>query len=214
MFASKALRHAPPWLAPEKRDERYCVFGGARRRIAAARGGLSHRAESGARKRDELRAEIDQLGQGIGGGRAQGLQSTIERVLAPLVKRERLSYDLAHFGNQDGRRADRAPLLDRVAAIGKFKTVLLSNEEGLPLAANADAVDLEETAAIAGRLGLSAAQTAPHGRLPLAIMLRDSAEATTLCRLFTAQGQALVLTAVSSDSRLNAAVLAPRCVAH
>jgi len=161
--------------------------------------------KAGARKRDELRVEIEQLG----GGRAQGLQSTIERVLAPLVERERLSYDLAHFGNRDGRRADLAPLLDRVAAIGKFKTVLLSNEEGLPLAANADAVDLEETAAIAVRLGLSAAQTTPHGRLPLAIMLRDNAEATTLCRLFSAQGQALVLTAVSSDSRLNAAVLDP-----
>ncbi len=61
------------------------------------------------------------------------LKSTIEQVLAPLVERERLSLDLARVGS-GGERRDLTPLLEQVARVGAFGSVLLSNEDGLVVA--------------------------------------------------------------------------------
>ena len=61
------------------------------------------------------------------------LKSTIEQVLAPLVERERLSVDLARVGSA-GQRRDLSPLLEQVARVGNFGSILLSNEDGLVVA--------------------------------------------------------------------------------
>jgi len=140
----------------------------------------------------------------------RSLRTTIQHVLAPLVERERISLDLAQFAGSVGQRRDLVPLLDKVAAVGRFETILLANEEGLPLAANSAAVHLERLAAASTRLALVADQIAgEHGVAPLSVMLRDASDATTLCRLFRVQDQKLTLTAVSSDSRLASVALDP-----
>jgi len=138
------------------------------------------------------------------------LRTTIQHVLAPLVERERISLDLAQFTGGVGQRRDLVPLLDKIAAVGRFETVLLANEEGLPLAANSAAAGLEPLAAASTRLALVADQIAgEHGVAPLSVMLRDGSEATTLCRMFRVQDQRLTLTAVSTDSRLASVALDP-----
>ena len=138
------------------------------------------------------------------------LRTTIQHVLAPLVDRERISLDLAQFPGSVGQRRDLVPLLDKVAAVGRFETVLLANEEGLPLAANTTAANLEPLAAASTRLALVADQIAgEHGVTPISVMLRDASDATTLCRLFRVQDQKLTLTAVSNDSRLASVALDP-----
>jgi len=138
------------------------------------------------------------------------LRATIQQVLAPLVERERLSLDLAQFGTGSGQRRDLVPLLDKIAAVGKFTTVLLSNEEGLPLAANRASRNLDRLAAASTRLALVADQIAgEQGVAPLSVMVRDLSDATTLCRIFRVQGQRLSLTALSNDSRLTSVALDP-----
>jgi hypothetical protein len=177
-------------------------------------------ARMGAQAREQLRqqallsvADLEQL-------RAQhrqrtteqdrSLRTTIQHVLAPLVDRERISLDLSQFAGSVGQRRDLVPLLDKVAAVGRFTTVLLANEEGLPLAANSAALHLEQLAAASTRLALVADQIAgEHGVAPLSVMLRDASDATTLCRVFRVQDQKLTLTAVSSDSRLASVALDP-----
>lgn len=138
------------------------------------------------------------------------LRTTIQQVLAPLVERERLSLDMAQVSTNAGQRRDLAPLLDKIATVGTFTTVLLSNEEGLPLASNRTSKNLDRLAAASTRLAVVADQVAgEEGRAPLSIMVRDASGATTLCRIFRVQGQRLALTAVSNDQRLTSVALDP-----
>ena len=61
---------------------------------------------------------------------ALDVKSSIEQALAPLVERERLSLDLARVGSA-GERRDLSPLLEQVASVGKFGSVLLE-QRGRP----------------------------------------------------------------------------------
>jgi len=173
---------------------------------AAARERLRQQALSSVADLEQLKAQNRQRTS----EQDRSLRTTIQHVLAPLVERERISLDLAQFAGSVGQRRDLVPLLDKVAAVGRFETVLLANEEGLPLAANSAAVHLERLAAASTRLALVADQIAgEHGVAPLSVMLRDASDATTLCRVFRVQDQKLTLTAVSSDSRLASVALDP-----
>jgi len=176
------------------------------RRGAAARERLRQQALMSVADLEQLRAQQRQRST----EQDRTLRTTIQHVLAPLVDRERISLDLSQFAGSVGQRRDLVPLLDKVAAVGRFKTVLLANEEGLPLAANSAALHLEQLAAASTRLALVADQIAgEHGVAPLSVMLRDASDATTLCRVFRVQDQKLTLTAVSSDSRLASVALDP-----
>ena len=136
------------------------------------------------------------------------LKSTIEQVLAPLVERERLSLDLARVGSA-GERRDLSPLLEQVASVGNFGSVLLSNEDGLVVACAGEAADFDAMAAATARLTGVADQFAARRGGALAVVIRDAAGSTTLCRLFTAQGQRMALTATSDDTRLAVVALDP-----
>ena len=133
---------------------------------------------------------------------------SIEQVLAPLVERERLSLDLARVGSA-GERRDLSPLLDQVASAGNFGSVLLSNEDGLVVASAGTAPDFDAMAAATARLTGAADQFAERRGGALAILIRDAADSTTLCRLFATRGQRMALTATSYDTRLVAMALDP-----
>lgn len=177
-------------------------------------------ARKGATARDLLRRQVQLQAASLDQLREQSrqkateqdvtLRNTIQDVLAPLVERERISLDLAYLASEAGERRELVPLLDRIADVGRFETVLLTNEEGLPLAANSGARHTERLAAAATRMALVAEKIAEaDGTAPLSAMLRDSADATTLCRIFRVQDQRLVLTALSNDSRLVSVALDP-----
>ncbi len=133
---------------------------------------------------------------------------SIEQVLAPLVERERLSLDLARVGG-GGERRDLSPLLEQVASVGNFGSVLLSNEDGLVVAAAGTAPDFDAMAAATIRLTDAADQFTARRGGARAIVIRDATDSTTLCRLFTTQGQKMALTATSNDTRLAAVALDP-----
>ncbi len=136
------------------------------------------------------------------------LKSTIEQVLAPLVERERLSVDLARVGG-GGQRRDLSPILELVTKVGGFGSVLLSNEDGLVVASAGTAPDFDDMAAATVRLTSAADQFAAHRGGALAVVIRDAADSTTLCRLFTTNDQRMALTATSNDTRLSTVALDP-----
>lgn len=140
----------------------------------------------------------------------KSLRSEIQQLLAPLVQREQLSIGLSQLNAGSSQHRDLTLLLDQIAEIGNFSTVLLSNEEGLPLAANATALEFERLAAISSLLLLMMDKVAGNGLPPLlSIMLHDESNSTTLCRIFRAHEQRLSLTAVSSGARLTPTALDP-----
>lgn len=173
--------------------------------------------------RERLRTLVFEQAREIETGRAsadadadraqRNLTATIERAIAPLVERDRLSDDLARLDTGEGRRRDLGLLLDRIAEVGNFTTVVLCDEEGLPLAANDKAQAVERHAAnsslvllLADRMG------AGDQAMPLSIMIHDEANTTTLCRLFRVQDRRLTLSAVTSGARLTPTALDPALV--
>jgi hypothetical protein len=167
----------------------------------------------GSRERTRLRGVAEQQGAILqrwkqGNADDGALKSTIEQVLAPLVERERMSLDLARVSSA-GERRDLSPLLKQVASVGNFGSVLLSNEDGLVVASAGAAPDFDAMAAATVRLTDVADQFAARGGGALAIVIRDAADSTTLCRLFTTHGQRMALTATSNDTRLAAVALDP-----
>ena len=198
----------------------FALAGGFGAAILLLTAGYLFGARKGALAREELRrqaqlqaASLEQLKERTSQTAKEqemSLRTTIQDVLAPLVERERISLDLAHLGGQAGQRRDLVPMLDKIGEVGRFETVLLANEEGLPLASNSASQNLDRLAATSTRLALVADQIAgENGGAPLAVMLRDASDATTLCRIFRVQDQKLTLTAISRDSRLASTALDP-----
>lgn len=126
----------------------------------------------------------------------QRLRSTVKELLEPLMKRQKLDVDLSSIETSAGR--DALPrLLDGIAAKG-FKTVLLSDDSGLPLAANRDAEGLDRLAGISSILLLLADRMKRDGApAPLATIVFDESNHVALHRLFRVAGQRLLLSAVS-----------------
>jgi len=153
---------------------------------------------AGARAPEQSRPELD------------GLRSMIEEVLGPVVERQRAALDLEQFAINSDDRRDLTQLLDRIAAAGNFKHVLLSNDEGLPLAANSMANDIERLATTVTRFALVAGELAGKEEMaPASVLLRDISDETMICRIFRASGQRLFLAAQSSDPHLNSTALDP-----
>jgi hypothetical protein len=141
-------------------------------------------------------------------GEEGALKSTIEQVLAPLVERERMSLDLARVSS-GGERRDLSPLLAKVVSAGGFGSVLLSTEDGLVVAFAGTAPDFDGMAAAIARVTAAADRFAAGRAGAMAVVIRDAAGSTTLCRLFEAHSQKMTLTATSNDARLSAAALDP-----
>jgi hypothetical protein len=167
----------------------------------------------GSRERARLRGVIEQqaaiLARNANAAEDHGvLKSTIEQVLAPLVERERMAVDLSRVAS-GGERRDLSPLLDQIARAGAFRSLLLSNEDGLVVASSGTAPDFDAMAASTIRMTGAADQFAARRGGALAVVIRDAGGETTLCRLFTTLGQRMALTATSNDTRLAAVALDP-----
>ncbi len=100
---------------------------------------------------------------------------SIEQVLAPLVERERLSLDLSRVSSA-GERRDLSPLLEQVARVGNFGSILLSDEDGLVVASAGMAPDFDAMAAATARLTGVADQFAARRGGALAVVIRDAAD--------------------------------------
>lgn len=141
------------------------------------------------------------------------LRSMIKQLLTPLVQRERLSFDLSHLETAPGHRTDLADVVDQIAEKGNFAAVLLSDDEGWPLAVSSNTRDMDRLAASASLLLLLADRIArDEGPAPLSLMAHDEANMVTLCRIFRVGDQRLSLTAVAAGALLSPTSLDPALV--
>lgn len=182
--------------------------------------GYLYGARRGSNARERLRAinlqQVEQLKQlqrfsERDDRRESSLRRTIEQVLGPLVERETFSLGLSDLADGAGQHRDLTLMLDRIQEIGHFSAVMISNEEGLPLAADSGArQDVERLAAVSSLMLLMTERIAgPDRPAPRSIMVHDESNVTTLCRIFRVRDQRLSLTAVSEGARLTPTALDP-----
>lgn len=155
--------------------------------------------------------EISQLREQVAArGDDEGLRAAIRQLLTPLVEREQLAVGLSHLEARQGRRSDLTPLLDQIARVGNFTSVLLADDDGFPLAASSNTRDQERLGVVSSLLLLlSDRMSRDGGAAPLSIMLQDTAGRVTLCRLFQVGDQRLSLTAVATAAHLTPTALDP-----
>jgi len=156
-----------------------------------------------------------------------GLEKTIEpvlhqgdvmqRLLQPLVRRERLSAALSELqagGSHSSdllRFSDLLRLIDQITEKGNFVTVVLCDAAGFPLAASSNAQEQDNKLALVSSVSLMLADRMERSNLPepLAMMIHDATNTLTLCRFFRVGEQELVLTATSTDTQLVPTALDP-----
>jgi hypothetical protein len=182
--------------------------------------GYLYGVRRGFEARERLREEVLRFAQHIQGlealvserthDRDEALRSEIQQLLAPLVQHEQISANLAGVKVAPSRNRDLPLLLDHIAEAGNFSTVLLSNEDGLTLAASRSSSKVEQLAAVSSLLLLATDKIAGADSPPIqSVMLFDEAERTLLSRIFRAHGRRFSLIAVASGSKLTPTVLDP-----
>lgn len=134
----------------------------------------------------------------------------VKRVLAPLMERERMAHELASIEVGGATRGDLPRVMDAIAKIGNFSSVVLSDEVGLPLAVNAASQDGDMIAGLWSMLLTLADRIASSGAAPpMAVVVHDAANQTILHRLFASSGSRFLLTATSRARSLDPAALDP-----
>jgi len=134
----------------------------------------------------------------------EGLLSVVQSALSPLLQREQLAFDLGALPTKSTTHGQLTPLLDEIAERGHFSAVLLCDDNGLPLAANSGARELERLAATAALLVLLADRIGGEGvSAPLSMMIHDTDDKETLCRIFRVRDQRMLLIAVSQGRALS-----------
>lgn len=138
------------------------------------------------------------------------LKALIAEVLAPVLKREQIALAFSDSGDGTGQREALVPLLDRMAEIGGFESVLLTDGDGRPLAASAGADERDRAAAVAPMV-LAFADRAGAGDAaqPLALVIHDDRNRETLCRIFHVGTRRLLLLAVAKGVTLTSTALDP-----
>jgi len=190
--------------------------------VAAAGAGYLLGVRLGATARDALRTDAEASAADAAEARAllakevarreDPLRADIERVLSPLLERERLNNELSHLNGRSTHR-DLTALLDQIASRGNFAAVVLHDEDGWPLAASANTEDLDRLGATASLLVLLADKLGKdRDTAPLSLMVHNAANHTTLSRLFTVNGQRLSLTVVAAGTPMTPTTLDPALV--
>ena len=134
----------------------------------------------------------------------EALRAVVQSALAPLLQREQLAFDLGALHTESTTHGQLAHLLDEIAERGHFSTVLLCDDNGLPLAANSGAREQERLAATTALMVLLADRIGGEGApAPLSMMIHDTDDKETLCRIFRVRDQRMLLTAVSQGRALS-----------
>lgn len=143
-------------------------------------------------------------------GDVEHLRNIVHQVLAPLAQRGRLAFELSSLSADNNDQQSLTRLLDQIAEKGQFWAVLLSNQDGLPLAASHNARDLNKLTAVSSLVLLLAERIGRDGApAPLSVQIHDESNKITLCRIFQVNGQRLLLTAVSTGMEISPTALDP-----
>lgn len=141
---------------------------------------------------------------------ARELKEAVNGLLGPIVERERLGLELARLDPNLSGRGGLSQLLGTMATRAGFSTVLVTDNNGLPMGQNDGAKDVDMLCATLGLLlNMVDRITSSGSASPLAVVLRDSENQVALHRLFKVEGQRYVLTAVASGGLLTPDILDP-----
>lgn len=109
-----------------------------------------------------------------------------------------------------GARGGLSPLLDTIAEIGGFTTVLLSDEIGLPLAASGGGSDVDSLAGVSSLLLTLADRVSDIGApVPIAVTVQDVANRVLVHRIFRVGEERYLLTAVAHGRHVPPTMLDP-----
>lgn len=130
------------------------------------------------------------------------LRDMMNEIVRPIVERDRLGRELSMVQEGQGLR-ELPAMLEAIAEKGGFSTVVLSDDAGLPLAANASAADVDALAAVASWLMtlIHRAERSDAPR-PLSFVVHDSADQHAIHRVFDVGPQRFTLTAVSRGTHV------------
>ena len=138
------------------------------------------------------------------------LRDAVNDLLGPIVERERLGLELARLDPGLNGRGGLSHLLSNMATRAGFSTVLVTDNNGLPMGQSDGAKRVEMLCATLGMILNMVDRIANSGGSnPLAVVLRDADNQVAIHRLFKVEGQRYVLTAIASGSFLSSDVLDP-----
>lgn len=125
------------------------------------------------------------------------LREMMREMLAPMIERDRIGKELSRLEAGSGL-GELPRMLDAIAETGAFTTVVLSDDVGLPLAANGSALDVEMLAGMASFLLTLADRAERNGvARPQAVVVLDESNQHILHRIFSVDSVRFTLTAVS-----------------
>jgi hypothetical protein len=138
------------------------------------------------------------------------LRDAVNSLLGPMVERERLGLELARLDAGLSGRGGLSQLLSAMATRAGFSTVLVTDNNGLPMGQSDGAKQVEMLCATLGMiLNMVDRIATSGGSTPLAVVLRDADNQVAIHRLFKVEGLRYVLTAIASGSFLSPDVLDP-----
>jgi len=138
------------------------------------------------------------------------LHAGINQMQASILNQGHVALELTNLQTSSKDRGDLNSLMDEIAKKAPFESILLSDENGLPLVSSSDSKDLERLAAIASFMvifgdRMNRDDSAP----PISFLVRDSQNKDILCRIFHVGKQRLVMTVVSVKQPLTPSTLDP-----
>ncbi len=160
------------------------------------------------RQGDDLRLVIEPLaGWDV---KVDYLRDAIKQMQESMQTRDQVVGDLSGFQSSAKHRGDLAQLMSEIAEKARFKTVVLSDENGLPLAVSSDVADLERLAAISAYVVIFGDRIRQNEDfMPISLLFNDANHNEILSRIFKVGHQRLVLTAVTHDLQLSLGALDP-----
>lgn len=159
-------------------------------------------------KMDALRQVVEPLTQWD--DQLDKLSAAIKQVQDYVLLLDQDAVDLTDLNTDALHRGDLTRLMDEIAEKAQFEVLLLSDENGLPIAVSRDAQKLDKLAAIASLAVIFGDRISRDGtELPQSFLIRYMNNIDTLCRLFHVGKHRLVLTAVSAGQKLTSGSLDP-----
>lgn len=169
--------------------------------------------------RDALRAELAQSQAALAAAQAVAPHTEdrgrselreVERILSPLLEKERVAQSIQHIELGRGTREELPRLLDAIARAGGLSALVLSDDSGLPLAASADAEHPEVLAGVWSQLLTLADRVVKNGDPALVSARVLDVDGRVLAhRIFSAGDQRFLLTAVARVGALSPESLEP-----
>ncbi len=138
------------------------------------------------------------------------IHTSIKQMQSSMTNQDQVALELSNLQTNSNERGDLSSLMNEIATKAQFESVLLSNEDGLPLISSDNAIDLERLAAIASFVVIFGDRMSrDDSPSPISFLVRDSGNRDILCRIFHVGKQRLVMTAVSVKLQLTSSALDP-----